>query len=89
MSNEYRVTLPESRIDYDPQARTDVVHSLRTVLWQGDSFPGESVIDKLVEGQIEKGQSEPLQSAIYMNVEKRRRMKLGWFVVDRINIPGA
>lgn len=92
MSGHYRVTLPESHAAYDPQIHTDVTYNVKTVLWRGETAPDANVIDTLLEGQIERArqpQGELVQSATYLNIERMRRLKLGWYVVDRINIPGA
>ena len=94
MTDRYRVVVPELVAEYHAYLPDEEsIRSVRTVLWKGDDMPGQEVIAGLLEGQAEvrSRQAEPgSMPHAYghdLFVEKRRRARLGWYVVDSVHIP--
>lgn len=97
MSSDFRMVVPEvTAIPREIGAdRADILFKKNTVLWQGDDYPSESVINSILEGQtdIRLRQMNLTYDNIPSNIgnevyiQQRRKMRLGWFVVTSIRVP--
>lgn len=90
------ITLPSESIpDHDVQ------HKVDSVLWRGEDYPGQNVIDAAIEGQVYNARarlenptnslSSPQRIGNNLLIQQRRtRIKLlGWKTIDLVNIPDS
>ncbi len=102
MSEHFRLVVPEI-ITLPSESIPDhtTQHKVNTILWRGEDYPGQAVIDSAIEGQVYNAREQlehPPDSlrgtqrvGNHLLVQQRRaRIKLlGWKTIDLINIPDS